>query len=157
MFGGKKHKRLVPFSTHRSSLIIGFGRIFPLNSAGFFLQNKGFICTYIQFIHATRLSRKTVRKSTEKLCHVGSNVCCTHTIITLTFSLVCHVSDVTSKLLEMSCAGSNGFCIDSLLNILKSHLWSFIKPCKHIPFFKTNTYNNKLRARCQYYWSYFPL
>ena len=51
----------------------------------------------------------------------------------------------------------NGFCIDSFLDILKSHQWNFIKPCKHIPIFKTNTNNKILRARGQYYWSYCPL
>ena len=45
----------------------------------------------------------------------------------------------------------NGFCIDSFLNILKSHWWNCIKPCKHIPIFKTNTYNKNLRARGQCY------
>ena len=38
----------------------------------------------------------------------------------------------------------SGFCIDSFLNILKSHCWNFIKPCKvckHISIFKTNTDN----------------
>ena len=30
-----------------------------------------------------------------------------------------------------------GFCIDSFLNILKSHQWNFIIPCKHTPIFKT--------------------
>ena len=51
----------------------------------------------------------------------------------------------------------NGFCIDSFLNILKSHQWNFIKPGKHIPIFKTNTYIKNLRAWGQYYMSYFPL
>ena len=51
----------------------------------------------------------------------------------------------------------NGICIDSYLNILKSHWWNCIKPCKHIPIFKTNTNNKNLRARGQCYKSYFPL
>ena len=51
----------------------------------------------------------------------------------------------------------NGFCIDSFLNILKSHQWNFMKPRNHIPLFKINTYNENLRARGQYCWIYFPL
>ena len=42
---------------------------------------------------------------------------------------------------------SDGFCIDCFLDILKSHQWNFIKPCKQNPIFKTNTYNENLRAR----------
>ena len=37
--------------------------------------------------------------------------------------------------------------MDCFLDILKSHQWNFIKPCKHNPIFKTNTYNENLRAR----------
>ena len=40
------------------------------------------------------------------------------------------------------------FCF---LNILKSHCWIFIKPCKHAHICKTNTLNKKVRARGQYY------
>ena len=36
------------------------------------------------------------------------------------------------------------FCF---LNILKSHCWIFIKPCKHVHIYKTNTLNKKVRAR----------
>ena len=43
------------------------------------------------------------------------------------------------------------------LNILKSHCWIFIKPCKHVHICKTNTLNKKVRARGQFYQSYFPL
>ena len=46
------------------------------------------------------------------------------------------------------------FCF---LNILKSHCWIFIKPCKHVQICKTNTLDKKLRARGQFYSSYFPL
>ena len=46
------------------------------------------------------------------------------------------------------------FCF---LNILKNHRWNFIKFCKHIHMYKANTTLKKLRARGQYYWSYFPL
>ena len=46
------------------------------------------------------------------------------------------------------------FCF---LNILKSHCWIFIKPCKHVQICKTNTLNKKVRARGQFYKSYFPL
>ena len=46
------------------------------------------------------------------------------------------------------------FCF---LNILKSHGWIFIKPCKHVHICKTNTLNKKVRARGQFYKSYFPL
>ena len=46
------------------------------------------------------------------------------------------------------------FCF---LNILKNHRWNFIKFCKHIRMYKANTTDEKLRARGQYYWSYFPL
>ena len=49
------------------------------------------------------------------------------------------------------------FVLDSFLNILQSYQWNFIKPWKHIPIFKTHTYDKNLRARGQYYWSYFPL
>ena len=42
-------------------------------------------------------------------------------------------------------------------NILKSHCWSFIKPYKHDHICKTNTLDKKVRARGQFYWSYFPL
>ena len=37
------------------------------------------------------------------------------------------------------------------LNILKSHGWIFIKPCKHVHICKTNTLNKKVRARGQFY------
>ena len=37
------------------------------------------------------------------------------------------------------------------LNILKSHCWIFIKPCKHVHICKTNTLNKKVRARGQFY------
>ena len=39
------------------------------------------------------------------------------------------------------------FCF---LNILKSHCWIFIKPCKHVHICKTNTLNKKVRARDQF-------
>ena len=40
------------------------------------------------------------------------------------------------------------FCF---LNILKSHCWIFIKPCKHVHICKTNTLSKKVRARGQLY------
>ena len=40
------------------------------------------------------------------------------------------------------------FCF---LNILKSHCWIFIKPCKHVDICKTNTLNKKVRARGQFF------
>ena len=40
------------------------------------------------------------------------------------------------------------FCF---LNILKSHCWIFIKPCKHVHICKTNTLDKKVRARGQFY------
>ena len=40
------------------------------------------------------------------------------------------------------------FCF---LNILKSHCWIFIKPCKHVHICKTNTLDKKGRARDQFY------
>ena len=40
------------------------------------------------------------------------------------------------------------FCF---LNILKSHCWNFIKLCKHVHIYKTNTLNTKVRARSQFY------
>ena len=40
------------------------------------------------------------------------------------------------------------FCF---LNILKSHGWNFIKPCKHIHIYKTKTFNKKVRASGQFY------
>ena len=43
------------------------------------------------------------------------------------------------------------------LNILKSHRWIFIKPCKHAHICKTNTLNEKIRARGQFCKSYLPL
>ena len=46
------------------------------------------------------------------------------------------------------------FCF---LNILKSLCWIFIKLCKHVHICKTNTLNKKVRARGQFYKSYFPL
>ena len=39
------------------------------------------------------------------------------------------------------------FCF---LNILKSHCWNFIKLCKHIYIYKTNTLSKKVRARGQF-------
>ena len=44
-------------------------------------------------------------------------------------------------------SGVATICIDCFLDILKSHQWNFIKLCKHNPIFKTNTYNENLRAR----------
>ena len=46
------------------------------------------------------------------------------------------------------------FCF---VNILKSHCWIFIKPCKHVHIYKTKTLNKKVRARGQFYLGYFPL
>ena len=46
------------------------------------------------------------------------------------------------------------FCF---LNNLKSNCWIFIKLCKNIHICKTNTLNKKVRARGQFYLSYFPL
>ena len=46
------------------------------------------------------------------------------------------------------------FCF---FNNSKSHCWIFIKPCKHIHICKTNTLDKKVRARGQFYLSYFPL
>ena len=43
------------------------------------------------------------------------------------------------------------------LNILKSHCLIFIKPCKHVHICMTNTLDKKVRARDQFYQSYFPL
>ena len=40
------------------------------------------------------------------------------------------------------------FCF---LNILKSHCWNFIKPCKYVHICKTNTLSKKVRARGQFY------
>ena len=40
------------------------------------------------------------------------------------------------------------FCF---LNILKSHRWIFIKPCKHVHICMTNTLDKKVRARGQFY------
>ena len=40
------------------------------------------------------------------------------------------------------------FCF---FNILKSHRWIFIKPCKHVYICKTNTLNKKVRTRGQFY------
>ena len=37
------------------------------------------------------------------------------------------------------------------LNILKSHCWIFIKPCKYIHIWKTNTLDKKVRAIGQFY------
>ena len=42
---------------------------------------------------------------------------------------------------------SDEFRIDCFLDILKNHQWNYTKPCKHNPIFKTNTYNENLRAR----------
>ena len=39
------------------------------------------------------------------------------------------------------------FCF---FNILKSHCWIFIKPCKHVQICKTNTLDKKIRARGQF-------
>ena len=46
------------------------------------------------------------------------------------------------------------FCF---LNNSKSQSWIFIKPCKHVHICKTNTLDKKVRARGQFYKSYFPL
>ena len=40
------------------------------------------------------------------------------------------------------------FCF---LNILKSHCWIFIKPCKHVHICKTNILSKKVRTRGQFY------
>ena len=46
------------------------------------------------------------------------------------------------------------FCF---LNNLKRNCWIFIKLCKNIHICKTNTLDKKVRARGQFYKSYFPL
>ena len=40
------------------------------------------------------------------------------------------------------------FCF---FNILKSHRWIFIKPCKHVHISKTKTLDKIVRARGQFY------
>ena len=40
------------------------------------------------------------------------------------------------------------FCF---FNILKSHFWIFINPCKHVHICETNTLDKKVRARGQFY------
>ena len=54
----------------------------------------------------------------------------------------------------LSVRPSETFCF---LNNSKSHRWIFIKPCKHVHICKTNTLDKKVRARGQFYQSYFPL
>ena len=46
---------------------------------------------------------------------------------------------------------------ESFLHNLKSHWKNFIKPCIHIHINRTNTCSKKVRARGQFYESYFPL
>ena len=41
-------------------------------------------------------------------------------------------------------------------NIMKSHCWIFIKPCKHVHICKTNTLDKKVRARGQILLELFP-
>ena len=40
------------------------------------------------------------------------------------------------------------FCF---FNILKSHCWIFIKPCKHVHICKSNTFGKKVKAWVQFY------
>ena len=49
------------------------------------------------------------------------------------------------------------YLLSGLRSPLKSRRWNFIKFCKHIHMYMANTTNKKIRARGQYYWSYFPL
>ena len=56
--------------------------------------------------------------------------------------------DVVRASISMSIRPSVTFCF---LNILKSHCWIFIKPCKHVYTCKANTLNKKVRARGQFY------
>ena len=48
-------------------------------------------------------------------------------------------------------------CNVLFFNILKIYCWIFIKPCKHVHICKKNTLDNKVRARGQFFMSYFPL
>ena len=44
-------------------------------------------------------------------------------------------------------------CVCNVLffNILKSHCWIFVEPCKHVHRCKTNTLDKKVRDRGQFY------
>ena len=69
-------------------------------------------------------------------------------------NFVCGGYTVFTLSLRPSVRPSVTFCF---LNILKSHCWIFIKPCKHVHICKTITLNEKVRARGQLYESYFLL
>ena len=75
-------------------------------------------------------------------------VCRGYTVFTLSVRPCVRVS------VRASVRPSVTFCF---LNNSKSHCWIFIKPCKHIHICKTNTLDKKVRARGQFYLSYFPL
>ena len=69
-------------------------------------------------------------------------------------NFVCRGYTVFTLSVRPSVRPSVTFCF---LNNSKSHCWIFIKPCKHVHICKTNTLDKKVRARGQFYLSYFPL
>ena len=71
-----------------------------------------------------------------------------------TANFVCGVYTVFTLSVRAWVRTSVTFCF---LNILRSHCWIFIKPCKHVHICKVNNLNKKVRARGQFYESYFPL
>ena len=59
-------------------------------------------------------------------------------------NFVCGGYTVFTLSVRASVRPSVTFCF---FNILKSHCWIFIKPCKHVHICKTNTLDKKVRAR----------
>ena len=80
----------------------------------------------------------TIYYTPRKLCLSPANfVCGGYTVFTLSMrACVCVCVRVCVR-------PSVTFCF---FNILKSHCWIFIKPCKHVHICKTNTLDKKVRA-----------
>ena len=53
-------------------------------------------------------------------------------------------------LLFSRCPTVRSYVTFCFLNILKSHCWNYIKPCKHIHIYKAKTFNKKVRATHQF-------
>ena len=71
-----------------------------------------------------------------------------YTVFTLSVCVCVCVCASVSASVCLSVRPSVTFCF---FNILRSHCWIFIKPCKHVHICKTNTLDKKVRARGQFY------
>ena len=73
----------------------------------------------------------------------------------VTQTMITHYTSCNLCLWRVYCFHVNACLCPSVTvcfrNILKSHSWNINRPCKHIHIYMTNSYNEKIRARGQFY------